>query len=79
VESDKPHLPNKIRNLYVKNEFTAIISARISLNKIWFLCPVLVCFELATVPKKIILDSTVFSQRMLTTPLDFKRKEIFSA
>ena len=52
VECDKPYLSNEIRILCVINEFTAIMSARISLNKIWFLCPVLVYYELATVPKK---------------------------
>jgi hypothetical protein len=53
VESDKTYLSNQIRNHYVKNEFTAIISARISLNKILFLCPVLGYYELATVPQKV--------------------------
>ena len=53
VGSDKPYLSNKIRTIYVKNECNAIISARISLNKIWFLCPVLVYYELASVPKKV--------------------------
>jgi hypothetical protein len=70
-------LSNKIRTLYVENEFTAIKAASTGLNKIWFLCPVLVYYELATVPKSI-LDPTVLSQLMLTTPLDFKCKEIFS-
>jgi hypothetical protein len=78
VGSDKPYLSNKIRTLYVKNEFTAIISARISLNVIWFLCPVLVYYELAAVPTKYILDPTVLSQRMLTTSLDFKCKQILT-
>jgi len=50
VGSDRPYLSNKIMTLYVENEFTAIISAHIVVNKIWFLCPVLVYYELATVP-----------------------------
>jgi hypothetical protein len=53
VGSDKPYLSNKIRTLYVENGFTAIISARIFVNKIWFLCPVLVYYELVTVPKDV--------------------------
>jgi frataxin-like iron-binding protein CyaY len=50
VGSDRPYLSNKIMTLYVENEVTSIISAHISVNKIWLLCPVLVYYELATVP-----------------------------
>jgi len=53
VGSDKPYLSNKIRTFCVKNEFTAVISVRISVNKMWFLCPVLVYYELAPVPKTV--------------------------
>ena len=39
----------------------------------------LVYHELATVPKKGILDPTALSKRMLTTPLHFKCKSLVHA
>lgn len=53
VCSDKSYLSNKIRILYIENEFNTVISARISVNKILFLCPVLVYYELALIPKNV--------------------------
>jgi hypothetical protein len=76
VGSDKSYLSNKIRTLYSESEFTAILTARIGVKRLWFLCPVLIYHKLV-VPKEI-LDPTVLSLRMLTILLNVKCKETFS-
>jgi hypothetical protein len=58
-------LSNKIKTLYVENEFSAIKTARISVNKIWFLCPVLVCYEVTAVQGAASIDQQSFPSSCL--------------